>query len=114
MDKTVRIGWMYPDCLNLHGERGSVQAFERVGENLSVDVSVRRIEDFDDPIIYMEVCKYFAGNHNIHLIANLEYSKYESFCRMNKSHWEYALDYLASNGFVQNIPVPGIDVLVRF
>ncbi len=50
MDKTVRIGWMYPDCLNLHGERGSVQAFERVGENLSVDVSVRRIEDFDDPI----------------------------------------------------------------
>ena len=50
MDKTVRIGWMYPDCLNLHGERGSVQAFERVGENLGIDVSVRRIEDFDDPI----------------------------------------------------------------
>ena len=64
-----------------------------------------KLEDFDDPIIYMEVCKHFAGNHNIHLIANLEYSKYESFCSMNKSHWEYALDYLESNGFVQNIPL---------
>lgn len=47
---TVRIGWMYPDCLNLHGERGSVQAFERVGRNLGLDVQVRRINDFDDPI----------------------------------------------------------------
>ena len=55
MDKTVRIGWMYPDCLNLHGERGSVQAFERVGENLGADVSVRRIEDFDDPIPFEEL-----------------------------------------------------------
>ena len=64
-----------------------------------------KLEDFDDPIIYMEVCKYFVGNHNIHLIANLEYSKYESFCRMNKSHWGYALDYVTSNGFVENIPL---------
>ena len=50
MDKSVRIGWMYPDCLNLHGERGSVQAFECVGTALGLDVQVRRIEDFDDPI----------------------------------------------------------------
>ncbi len=64
-----------------------------------------KLEDFDDPVIYMEVCKYFAGKHNINLVANLEYSKYELFCRMNNSQWEYALDYLASNGFVQNIPL---------
>ena len=50
MDKTVRIGWMYPDCLNLHGERGSVQAFERVGGNLGIHVEICRIEDFDDSI----------------------------------------------------------------
>ena len=50
MDKTVRIGWMYPDCLNLHGERGSVQAFERVGRAMGLEVKIRRIEDFDDPI----------------------------------------------------------------
>jgi hypothetical protein len=50
MDKTIRIGWMYPDCLNLHGERGSVQALERVGKAMGLEVTVRRIEDFDDPI----------------------------------------------------------------
>ena len=49
MDKTVRIGWMDPDCLNLHGERGSVQAFERIGEEMGLDVQVERIEDFDFP-----------------------------------------------------------------
>ena len=47
---TLHLGWMYPDCLYLHGERGSVQAFARVGENLGVDVQIKRIEDFDDPI----------------------------------------------------------------
>ncbi len=55
MDKTVRIGWMYPDCLNLHGERGSVQAFERIGTQMGLDVRVRRIEDFDDPIPFDEL-----------------------------------------------------------
>lgn len=52
---TVRIGWMYPDCLDLHGERGSVQAFERVGQNIGVDVSVRRIDDFDEEIPFDEL-----------------------------------------------------------
>ena len=36
-----------------------------------------KLEDFDDPVIYMEVCKYFSGKHNIHLTSNHEYSKYE-------------------------------------
>ena len=41
MDKTVRIGWMYPDCLNLHGERGSVQAFERIGGAILIFVGLK-------------------------------------------------------------------------
>ena len=64
-----------------------------------------KLEDFDDPVIYMEVCKYFAGKHNMRLTANLEYSKYESFCLRNNPRWEYALDYLVTNGYVQNIPL---------
>lgn len=56
MDKlTVQLGWMYPDLLNLHGERGSVQAFVRVGENLGVEVQVRRIEDFDTDIPFEQL-----------------------------------------------------------
>lgn len=51
MEKPVlNLLWLYPDLLNLHGERGSVQAFVRAGENLGVQVNVKRIEDFGDKI----------------------------------------------------------------
>jgi len=46
----VKIGWMYPNLLNLHGERGSVQAFTRVGEKLGLQVSVQRISEPEDEI----------------------------------------------------------------
>ena len=46
----ITVGWIYPNLLNLHGERGSVQALVRVGKQLGLDIDVLRIEDFDDPI----------------------------------------------------------------
>ncbi len=54
MDKLV-LGWMYPDLFNLHGERGSVQALLRAGENLGAEVELRRIEDPDDDIPFDEL-----------------------------------------------------------
>ena len=60
---TLNLGWLYPDLLNLHGERGSVQAFVRAGENLGVDVQVRRINDFGDPIPFdeLDLCLALPG-----------------------------------------------------
>jgi len=49
MDK-ITVGWMYPNLLNLHGERGSVQALVAIGNQLGIEVELKRIEDFDDPI----------------------------------------------------------------
>ena len=46
----ISVGWMYPNLLNLHGERGSVQALVEIGKQLDIDVEIVRIEDFDDPI----------------------------------------------------------------
>ena len=46
----ITVGWMYPNLLNLHGERGSVQALVQAGKNLGIEVDVVRIEDFDDAI----------------------------------------------------------------
>lgn len=46
----IHIGWMYPNLLNLHGERGSVQALVHAGHKMGLDVHIHRIEDFDDPI----------------------------------------------------------------
>lgn len=51
----LTIGWMYPDLLNLHGERGSVQALVRAAENLGLAAQVRRIEDPDDAIPFDEL-----------------------------------------------------------
>lgn len=51
----LTIGWMYPNLLNLHGERGSVQALEKCAKEMGVDVRIQRIEDFDDPIPFSEL-----------------------------------------------------------
>ena len=53
--RKITVGWMFPNLLNLHGERGSVQALERVGKQLGLEMDIRRIEDFDDPICFEEL-----------------------------------------------------------
>ena len=32
-----------------------------------------KLEDFDTPVIYMEICKYFSSRSGLKFIANLEY-----------------------------------------
>ena len=51
----ITVGWMYPNLLNLHGERGSVQSLVAIGKQLGIEVEVKRIEDFDDPIPFAEL-----------------------------------------------------------
>mgnify|MGYP003290203764 CR=1 FL=1 len=48
----ITVGWMYPNLLNLHGERGSVQALAEIGNEMGIEMEILRIEDFDDPIPY--------------------------------------------------------------
>ncbi len=50
MSKIINIAWMYPDLLNLHGERGSVQAFEKRGKEMGLDVKIHRIDSPEDKI----------------------------------------------------------------
>ena len=51
----LTIGWMYPNLLNLHGERGSVQMLAKVGQDMGLDVQIRRFEDFQEPIPFEEL-----------------------------------------------------------
>ena len=53
MHKIV-IGWMYPNLLNLHGERGSIQVLDKIGNEMGVDIEIRRIEDFNEPIQFQD------------------------------------------------------------
>lgn len=48
--RKITVGWMYPNLLNLHGERGSVKDLVEIGKAMDIEVEILRIEDFDDPI----------------------------------------------------------------
>lgn len=45
--KKLKLAWMYPNVLNLHGERGSVMAFARIAEKLGIELETVRIDDPD-------------------------------------------------------------------
>ncbi len=51
----IKIGWMYPNLLNLHGERGSVQALVNVGKEMGLNMQVTRIEDFEDTVPFEDL-----------------------------------------------------------
>ena len=50
MEKEISVAWMYPDILNLHGDRGNIMAFERIGEELGIKVNVHRINNYEEEI----------------------------------------------------------------
>lgn len=62
MNNTLNITWLYPDLLNLHGDRGNLMAFERVGKKMDLDVKINRIDTFAQEID-------FAGSDIIFLNA---------------------------------------------
>ena len=50
MNNTLNITWLYPDLLNLHGDRGNLMAFERVGKKMGLEVKINRIDTFAQEI----------------------------------------------------------------
>ena len=64
-----------------------------------------KLEDFDTPVIYMEICKHFSSRSGLRFIANLEYSKYSFFKDKNVQEWIPVLEYLSDNGYAQNEPL---------
>lgn len=45
--REIKIAWMYPDTLYLHGERGNLLALERVARSAGLEAVIEKI-DFDD------------------------------------------------------------------
>ncbi|MBQ7341071.1 MAG: hypothetical protein IJW41_02765 [Oscillospiraceae bacterium] len=82
MNKIV-VGWMYPNLLNLHGERGSVQALERIGKKMGVEIEILRIEDFTQPIPFekLDLMIFLPGEICLfpHLVAALKDSGLEEY-----------------------------------
>lgn len=49
-DKTLNISWVYPDLLNLHGDRGNVMALEKVAKLMGITPKVTRVDTFSEKI----------------------------------------------------------------
>ena len=49
-EKTINVFWMYPDILNLHGDRGNILAFGKVAEQMGITLNITKIEKFDEKI----------------------------------------------------------------
>lgn len=47
MSDTIKILWLYPDILNLHGDRGNLMALERIAGLLGLPVEIIRVETPD-------------------------------------------------------------------
>lgn len=94
----INLGWMYPNLLNLHGERGSVQALVEIGKQLGIEVAVQRIEDFDDPIPFSEL--------DMLIFLPGEISVFEHLIPALKA--EPLQDYLEQGGYLLAIGTSGL------
>ncbi len=50
MNNEINLAWMYPDILNLHGERGNSQSFKKVADELDIKLNIERIDDIEEQI----------------------------------------------------------------
>ncbi len=79
----ITVGWMYPNLLNLHGERGSVQALATIGKKMGIAVDILRIEDFDDPIPFekLDLMVFLPGEISTfsHLMPALQTESFRSY-----------------------------------
>ncbi len=50
MNNMINLAWMYPDILNLHGERGNAKAFEVISKKMDIELNIDRIDDIDEKI----------------------------------------------------------------
>lgn len=50
MNNEINLAWMYPDILNLHGERGNAQSFKIIADKLNIKLNIQRIDDIEEKI----------------------------------------------------------------
>lgn len=74
MSNIVNVAWMYPDILNLHGERGNAKAFELVSKKMSIKLNIDRIDKIEEKIDFekYDILLFNAGELKvIETISNI-------------------------------------------
>ena len=65
-------------------------------------VNLVKLEDFDSPEIYANVCKLLTDLGDVKVIARIDSTKFQAFAEKQNNEWENSLDYLRDHGFVDN------------
>lgn len=68
--------------------------------NKANSVSIIRLEGFENPIIYKEVCKYFKADSKININAKLAKEKYDEYKEANNNSWIQSIRFLEENDYV--------------
>ena len=96
----ITVGWMYPNLLNLHGERGSVQNLTLIAQKLGIELEIRRIEDFDDPIPF--------GELDLMMFLPGEIEEFKHIMPGLRSQEEGLRSYLENGGYLLAIGTTGL------
>ena len=49
-EKSINLLWMYPDMLNLHGDRGNILALGKIAEKMGITLNINKVERFNEKI----------------------------------------------------------------
>lgn len=71
-----------------------------VQSNRADSVAIIRLEGFENPIIYKEICKYLKSHSNIKLKAKLAKEKYDEYKAANNNSWIQSIKFLEENDYV--------------
>lgn len=71
-----------------------------VQSNKADSVTIIRLEGFENPIIYKEICKYLKLYSKINLKAKLAKEKYEEYKAANNDSWIQSIKFLEDNDYV--------------
>lgn len=50
MGKEINLAYLYPDILNLHGDRGNILAFKKIAQEMNITLNITRIDSPNDKI----------------------------------------------------------------
>ena len=64
------------------------------------DLSIIRLEGFDSPLIYKEICSYFKNTSLLNLHAKLSKEKYEEFKNEDDPLYYKSLEFLEKNNYI--------------
>ena len=81
MNNEITLAWMYPDVLNLHGERANAQCFKMVADQLGIALNIDRIDNLEEDVDFSkyDIMLFNAGELKVvpDVVKSIERQKEE-------------------------------------